>query len=307
MKKAIWLAAALLLTGCRADLNRVEINDVDFVRVMGIDKEDGYTVSLLLEEENNTVSGEGSTIFEAYETAAKKCVKQVTLAHTKYFLTGRGVLNGGMRECVDFITRDRKVKTDVSVYAAESARELIGAENLAESLDYISRRSLFGAYKQPNTLTDIYNTNISELLPLLVFDDILEAKGYAVTNNMKSAVFADEKTSIGLNFISGRTGSGGIFTDIGGTEIYNCKTRLADKDKIYIDVYFETNIREAKEAVSRDYIGRLTKAQNEYVSGIISVATEYLRETNISYMNIDWNKETEIKVHSKINGTFDIE
>ncbi len=311
MKILFVLIAAMLLSGCQTDMNRNEIGDVDFVRAMGVDRAEDITVSLLLDKDIKKATA--GTVFEAYEKIAAECDKPITLAHTKYFILGKKSAGENIAESIDFITRDEKVKTDIAVYITQksTAEEFLGSsENIAENLDFFSRKILFYSTEQSNTLTDLHNPKITSLLPMIASDgEELTSDGYAVVQEMNVLAFSDEKEATGLNFIGNRVRSGGVFTEYAGMVIYDSKTKLKKGENPILDIRFTTNIKEVTQNGNfedMNYIEKLTTAQNDYIRSIVESAVSFLSENNINFAGCKW-ENAEIRINSKITGTFDIE
>ncbi len=309
MKLIYILIITVMLSGCQRDMNRNEISDIDFVRMMGIDKTDGYKVSLLIErdEKPQIKTAEAETVFEAYEKIAENSEKPVTLAHTKYFILNIPETETNMEEILDFIIRDEKIKTDVAVYVTreKSAEDFLKSDDkISDKFDSFGRRILFYSTKQPNTLTDLYNPQVTSLLPVLKFEkDEIMAEGYALVQNMKVLAITDSRIATGLNFIGDNVRSGGIFTKDAGMMIYDSKTKIKDS---VLNIYFMTNIKEITKQGSIYNVEALTKSQNDYVGSIVNDTAFFLRKNGIIYKKFDPNK-TKIKINSKITGTFDIE
>ncbi len=309
MKFCLIFLIPLIFSGCKTDMNRNEIADMDFVRVMGIDRKEGFTVSLLFEEKEKSVikSATAPTVFEAYEEIANENVKPITLAHTKYFVLGLSATGQGTEETVDFITREEKVKTDATVYITESAEQFLSsAEKLSSSLELLSRKPMFFSVKQSNTLTDIFNPETTSLIPVLeIKENTPVPSGYAVMQDMTLKAVSDSDIAVGLNFLGNRVRSGSIFTEYGGMVIYDSKTKIKDDIKIF----FKTNIKELKEKCDfsdSKYIDMLTEAQNRYVAELVDKSLNFLNKNNIKYPD-KTPDNTAVTVESKITGTFDIE
>ncbi len=311
MKLIYVLIMAVALSGCQRDMNRNEIGDIDFVRVMGVEKQENYNVSLVIEQEGETVvkDGEGATVFEAYEKIAQSNYRPITMAHTKYFLIEAAAAEKDLRGCIDFITRDEKIKTDAAVYIIRESPKIFLEKNskIAENLDNLSRKPMFYSTKQSNTLTDLYNPKTDALLPVLVSEkEEITAKGYCLVQNMTVKIYTDEQQAVGLNFLADRVRFGGVFTSEGGMMIYNSKTKIKNNRA---EIFFASNIKEITgdgNLQNINYISRLTALQNDYVKVRAEKAAAVLRENKIIFKKTDWEK-TEVSVQSKITGTFDIE
>lgn len=155
MKRYIRLLSLLLLllplTGC---WDRVEVNDVAIVDVVGIDKAPNgllLTVSIVVPElaapgkgdgagskgEGATVifSAEGETVMDASMQIQERLSRQLFWAHARALVLGEEYARAGVRSALDFWSRHREPRLRMKVAVTPgSAREFVQAKPALEHL-----------------------------------------------------------------------------------------------------------------------------------------------------------------------------
>jgi len=317
MKKIILLLIPFLLCGCSHDMNRKEIDEINFIHVLGIDFSDNeYTLSALystgggtdpqgesaIEEVSN---GTGKTPYEAYEDLVLKKRKTITLAQTGFFLIGDRAAETGLKLCLDFLSRDQTIKMESLVYIIkdEKAADFInkGIENkqlIHEDLETIKQKQKQIVTRNDNNLVNILNEMKQKysgiLIPYLIAEEkIFLIEGYAVFDQLKLKDYLDSETSSGVDFIKNIIRTYPIYLEdqadlsISYTDT-NLKSELDNKNiKITIKINFETMINEViteENIFSPEVLLELTERQNQFVKGIVEKAVNYATATGIDIL-----------------------
>jgi spore germination protein KC len=306
-----------LLYGSYYNMNHIEIDDIDIIRVLGIDKEkDQYILSGLYNENggvDQSVSGvkvieaRGNSLYQAYENLKEKNKKTVTLAHTSYFLIGDEAARDGINESMDFIIRDETIKTNASIYILKDMQVLKLLNGTKEKdlfihndLDAISQKQLEQKKKNSNQILKIQskleNPDSTVLVPYLFFDnEYLYIKGYSVFEKGKLYSYLDNKESIGIDLIHDNIRMLPLYiNDSLGLSASNVKTKLKTdiknkKISITINTSFETNTKEmnSKEGqMNEKTVEELTHKQNEYMKNIMEKSMEYAKKTDIDIIGL---------------------
>lgn len=310
IKKLIFFMLPFLLCGCTHDMNRREIDEINLVLTLGIDYSEGeYTLSALYSTgggadpengasaaEEDISSGKGITAFEALENLKQKDKKVISLAQTGAFLIGKGAAEKGLKQSLDFLSRDETIKMEALIYiikdkdAAVFMQEGIEKkQTIHEDLQAMEQKQKESLTRSDNTvvniLNDIKQTNSSVLIPYLIAGDSgLLTEGYAVFDDLILTDYLDQETSDGVNFIKNIMRSYPIYLkDEVGLEISYTKTKLeADlKNKaitVTIKVDFETMMKEIttqNNVFTQEELLRLTKEQNNYIQTILEKPVKY--------------------------------
>ncbi|HHV95767.1 MAG TPA: Ger(x)C family spore germination protein [Clostridiaceae bacterium] len=164
------------LTGCKKSIlpQGKEINDLQLVQVIGIDKLPGGSNDCLLTiasknleiggEQVSTVStGEnisagkrkaliltstGKTIFEAVRKIQTHSNKTLFWGHSGYYLIGEEAARENIAKYIDFFTRDHELRIESKIYIVKgSARDLIEQFNQSDFYIYDKLESLGRNFK----------------------------------------------------------------------------------------------------------------------------------------------------------------
>jgi spore germination protein KC len=323
MKRIVFFISILILpflvSGCVNDMNRREIDEINLIRVLGIDyKQDEYTLSALFSVSGGTdpesegaeeeiTTGLGRTPYEAYEDLKRKATKSISLGHTGYFLIGDTAAENGIDRCLDFLSRDETIKMDALFYITKDsmASDFLeeGIENkqkINEDLEAIRQKQEEIVKRNDNTFVNLLNemkqTDSSILVPYLIPEkSSFLTPGYAVFDQYKLKDYLDEETSAGVNFVKDIVRNYPIYLENQvGLMVTSSDTKLVstmekDRIKITIKVDFETMIREVSAsddvfaAKRRD---ELTKEQNKFVYDRINLAVNYSKATGLDIMQL---------------------
>lgn len=312
----------ILFGGCTHDMNRKEIDEINFIHVMGIDYKDGeYTVSALYSSSGGAdpesggggpgteeiTEGKGKTPYQALEDIRLKNKKSISVANTGYFLIGDEAAKSGIKECLDFLSRDETIKMEALIYVIQNSSALDflnqGLQNkqtIHEDLKAVEQKQLELITRNDNTLVNILNEMrqkySSVLIPYLVSEaKSFLIKGYAVFDELKLKDYLDTDTSSGVNFIKNIIRVYPIYLDDHvGLSLSYSKTKLKSKlegsrVRITVKVDFETMIKEITskdEVFTREGLARLTGAQNDYIRKILEKAANYSSTTGLDILQI---------------------
>ena len=310
-------------------MERTEISDIDILLVVGIDKVDNeYRVSGLYNKNGGVdkasdgakiIEGRGRSFYEAYNDLEQKNLKNVSIAHTTFYIFGEGAAREGMSQCLDFIEREQTVKTNalIYLYEGESVNELMKKSvkqknQLNEDLNGISQKQMDQLKVVDNTVNEVTEflerDNYNIFIPYLTMDDDqIYINGYGVIKDDELVTFLDRNNSITLDFIRNRVRTYPIYLEnqvglqITDSQVSSNVKIVNGAIKVIMNVLFESDV---KEVTSTDhvfesyYMNQLEKQQNQYmkdqIENLIDVAKEYqLDITNSSekirntYIN-DW-------------------
>ncbi len=314
------MLSPILLGGCTHDMNRRELDEINFIHVMGIDYMDGeYTISALYSvgggadpESEETASeeiteGKGKTPYQAMDDIRLKNKKSVSVANTGYFIIGDVAARNGIEDCLDFLSRDETIKMEALIYIVQNSSALDflrqGLENkqtIHEDLQAVEQKQLELVTRNDNTLVNILNemeqVNSSLLIPYLVSqENSFLIKGYSVFDQLKLRDYLDADTSAGINFVKNIIRVYPIYLEnqVGLTLSYSntkLKSELEGRQvKVIIRVDFETMIKEILgrgDTFSRNSLMELTRLQNQYIMNILQKAADYSVTTGLDILQI---------------------
>lgn len=304
---------------CFYQMERNEISDIYIVRVLGIDKDkNGYTVTALYNTTGGSSSssnsgsgggggssmkalnGSGDSIYMAFENMKKKSPREMTIAHTSFYLLSESAASEGVEGCLDYIARDQSVKTNASVYVLQSENvssflmKSVDEEFLVnENLEDITANKANQLRKSENTLLNVLN-NLKDdysplLIPYLIYkDNCLYTGGYAVFKEDTFYKYLDYDTSMTIDLLRKRLRSYPIYLNNGiGLEVTNYDvfitadlTDTAPVIQIKMNLY--SNIKEISaedKSLGNEKLDRLQKIQGEYIvnkiKNVIALSKEY--------------------------------
>lgn len=321
MKKIIIFILPLLLCGCTHDMNRREIDEINLVLTLGIDYTEGeYVLSALYSTgggadpekgagagEEHVSKGKGKTAFEALEDLKSKDKKAISLAQTGAFLIGEGAAQKGLKQTLDFLSRDETIKMEALIYiiknenASDFIKDAIDKKiTVHEDLQALEQKQKEAVTRNDNTVVNILNdtklSNCCVLIPYLTAEDTgLFMDGYAVFDELQLEDYLDHETSDGVNFIKNIMRSYPIYLkDEVGLQISYTKTKLNTNIKnkgitVTIRVDFETMIKEIttqRDIFTQKELLRLTQQQNHYIKAILEKAVNYSIATRRDILSI---------------------
>lgn len=120
MKKLILLFVCIIISGCS---NYSELNKLSIVTAVGIDKNDGYEVSVLIanspkaqtsskegEAKTTVYKAKGSSIGDAVKTINKKCPKQLYFSHVNAVIISDEIGKDGFLKVADWLMRNPETR-----------------------------------------------------------------------------------------------------------------------------------------------------------------------------------------------------
>ncbi len=155
IKLLVLILIVLLQSGCKITfLGRTEINKIEFIRVLGIDKsteKEGYvrlTISTQRiqaetsgdgsKNQSRIIVSEGKTVFEAVRNFWNYMDRKPFWGHIEYVLIGEEVAKDGIMKYIDFFCRDPEVRLDLRIYQTRgcNAEEVIAKASSEERFIY---------------------------------------------------------------------------------------------------------------------------------------------------------------------------
>ena len=318
--RSIIIIFSLLLCSCSHDMNRREIDEINFIHVMGIDYLEGeyvltaiYSSSQGADPEKGSVGdeeiseGRGATPFEAFQNLKLKNKKTVSISNTGYFLIGEEAAQGGIGICLDFLSRDETVKMESLIFVIREddasnfiSQSIENGQTVHEDLEAVEQKQQELVTRNDNTLVNILNelenNTTSGILPYLISEEnsfLLE--GYAVFDKLVLVDYLDMDTSSGINFINNIVRAYPIYLkDKVSLSLSYSKSHLKseldnNQVKIAIHVSFETMIKEIntdEDVFSVKALKNLTQMQNDYITKIMKKATNYSTSTGRDILQI---------------------
>ena len=335
-----------------SDNNRNSIEDTSLVRIFGIDYKDGtYTVSILYNNSANSedeksfksLSGEGESVFAAYDAIRKKSEYFPSLSQIKYFIIGKEAAQNGIKEALDFAVRHEQIKTDVEILIASDGTAKTLIENNKQEGSFLGDTLQTSQHKEMKTVRHIDSTLLAMQKHLALRSDSflivnlnssqpIFIDGYAVFEDNKLVDTIDANTALGIDFLLGNVRSVPVFADGFSSIIIDIKAKKKaviknGKLSYSIKTDFSTAIREVNTDELNTDLDFLEQKQNEYVNALINKAVLYLKNTNLdlidlkslfnSYCPKEWRKYKEsfeiknvdfiIDTSSTIAKTFDFQ
>jgi spore germination protein KC len=320
VKKSAIILFVFLLCGCSHDMNRREIDEINFIHVMGIDYHKGeyiltavYSSSQGADPEKGSAGDEeisegvGATPYEAQQNLKLKNKKTVSIANTGYFLIGERAATKGINECIDFLSRDETVKMESLLFITKDmdaadfiADSLENEQVIHEDLKAVEQKQQELVTRNDNTLVNILNELENDttccIIPyLLAEDNSFLLPGYAVFDNFKLVDYLDMDTSSGINFIKNIIRAYPIYLEdnVGLAISYSeshMKSQLNDNQvKVVIHLDFETMVKEVntkEDIFTTNKLKKLTGLQNDYIINIMKKATNYSVNTGRDILQI---------------------
>lgn len=320
MKILVVFIVSFLLCGCSHDMNRREIDEINFIHVMGIDYSEGeYIITAIYSSsqgadpekgsagDEETSEGRGATPYEAFQNLRLKNKKSVSIANTGYYLIGDKAARNRIDICLDFLSRDETVKMESLIFVTKDmdatdflSQSIENGQTVHEDLEAVEQKQKELVTRNDNTLVnilnDIENDMTSILLPyLLAEENTFLLPGYAVIDELALVDYLDMETSSGVNFIKDIIRAYPIYLEdnVGLSISYsksNMKSKLEnDVIKIIIHLNFETMVKEIntqKYIFSAEALNSLTDQQNEYIIEIMKKATNYSIHTGRDILQI---------------------
>ncbi|NLZ83705.1 MAG: hypothetical protein GX915_08575 [Clostridiales bacterium] len=318
----------IILGGCSKDFMITEIDEINIIRVMGIDYgQEEYTISALfttIDGKEEITKGKGKSPYAAYEDLKIRAKKAISIGHTGYFLIGEEAANKGIDLCLDFLSSDETIKMDSLFYITKDSKAsdfLEGGiekeQKINEDMEVLRQKQEIILTRNDNTLVNLLNeikqTFQSVLIPYVIAEESsFLTPGYAVFDDLKLRDYLDEDTTAGVNFIKNIIRNYPIYLeDEVGLLITFSETDIdtnwiSGKLTINVKVDYETMIKEVNTTdniFNYEYIKGLNMKQDDYVLEIIELAVNYTKATGLDILQMakyvenqnieEWNKQKE--------------
>lgn len=287
-----------LLTGC---WNAKEISELSIATGLGIDKngDNGYLISIQLINPGEVTVQKGSgrsevttyqikapTIYEALRKLTVELPRRIYLSHVQIIILGEDIAKDGIKESVDFLSRDHEFRSDFYLLIAKKAK----AEDILSVLTPMQKVPALSMYSQLEMSEKLWAPTVITNLDELVSDMISLGKdpivtGIVTTGNLEEAgsktgtekirpagnvrlkgvaIFRGDKLvgwlnqneTKGLNYLTSNVKStvGHLKCPDGGkfvAEVTSAKSKLTSqikngRPKIIADMYIEENVGEVQ-------------------------------------------------------------
>lgn len=265
-------------TGCkRSDINRREIDTIDFVRMVAIDaaQDEPEKMEVTMElkgeesgggsgensdsgqsgEKANLISATGNSFTEAFLQLQAENDKLLNLAHSDFFLIGEEAAKRGLAPYLDFVSRSNQIQFTANIFivkgmqATEFMKQFSDAngtvgdqlKNLSDKSRELSFVSNTSVIQVMGMLDDPYNGMKIPYLELRKTGEEqvdMEISGYALFRDAALIDYADTEASRGMTFFSGEVYSGLI--PVHDTDGMAVVTRISDA-KTKMKIRYEQN------------------------------------------------------------------
>lgn len=318
MKKILIFIIPFFLMGCTHDMNRKEIDEINFIHVLGIDyTNEEYQVSALYgtgdgadpEEgsKEQISSGTGKTPYAALEDLIKKNKKSISLAQAGFFLIGHGAAKEGLNPCLDFLSRDETIKMEALVYVTKNMdasdfikKAIDNKQTVLEDLESIRQKELMSLTRTDNSFVNMLNemeqTYSSVLIPYLILEEEgFKIQGYCVFDQLKLRDYLDTETSDGINFIKNIIRNYPIYLEnLGSLFITYSDTKVSSKLEekklvVTIEVSFDSMLKElnTKENIfTLEGMDQITQEQNQYIKTLLEKPINYSIATGLDILQL---------------------
>lgn len=322
----------LILSGCESLVpERVDVEDLDFIKVIGVDKQNNKVRITALSKasnvggesgspqiEPNILNSEGNTIFNAVRLMHSYSNKKPFWGMVEHIIIGEEGAKDGLRPITDFLIRDHELRLNMKVFIAkESSAEKIIKDSagsklfLGDILDSLEKRRGNISMSTEVNLYELSNMldskTSSPYLPYIQITNGVEQEGTHPDNNielMGLAVFKDDKLlyyldgneTRGFNFVKGDIKSGVIVVkDPSGQKVSLEIITATRKIKTYIN----DGIPSAEITISlTTNIDEQWSAQDitkeEALNFLNSRQAEIVKEEVLNVINIAQEKNTDI-------------
>lgn len=224
--------AVLVLNGCKVLIqDREDVEDLEFIRVLGIDKQKDKVVLTATSKTAkssgeggapeivpNLLISEGDTLFNTMRKMHTYSKKRPFLGMAEYIIVGEDGAKFGLRSLTDFIMRDHELRLNATMFVTkgESAEKVMKnvVKNkliLGDILESLEKRS--GNYSMSKRVylyelcSMLDSKTSSPYLPCIQIIKEVELEGGHIYNNIEVrglAVFKDDKLSYYLDGIETR-------------------------------------------------------------------------------------------------------
>lgn len=320
MKKIILGIGILLfcftMVGCSKDLNKKEINEIDMIRVLGIDYIDNqYSITALygiggpdsINGDVETIEAKGNTLFETIEGLKKENKKDLSFSYTNFYLIGQGLAEHGIDETVRFLIADETIKINALMYvvkdedAATILKDAKAEKSMVhEDLKAMVSKRLDSITRNENTILSIFEEiedgKSSIIMPFFNYaDKKLGMSGYAAFRDNKLAAFLDEDTSLGVDLLRGIVKSCPIYLPDGyGLTVHNVKTVLTptlQSNSVHIKVHLKfdsvlRSISSPNQVIDAKLRKKIKDEQTKYMIQLLEQAFNTARSIDVDLFRL---------------------
>jgi len=315
----------MLLCGCSADFNKTEIDEIDFIHILSIDYlENKIVLTAVFSESSNsgsdemsvkTISGKGKNMFEAYEDLKKNNNKNISIAHTSFYLIGEDAGKLGLSNYIDYLSRDETIKMNAFVFVTkdmDASKFLVNTINdestIHKDLDAINQKEKQKIKRFNNKISDLFNVienNKPILIPyVIILENGFTVEGLSVFKDLKLYDYLDSNTSLGYNLLKNNIKTLPVYLDNGdGLLITNPSVKfdpIIINNKIHININLKlySTIKEIKaenlnimeEIINQnnklDIIDSLSERQEDYINTLCDKAINYSISSGIDIFDI---------------------
>lgn len=320
-------AVALCTAGCRRnDINRREIDTIDFVRMAAIDAEESNQMRVTLETveaaegeetqgKSRLLSAAADSFAEAFLQMQEEQDKLLNLAHSDFFLVGEEAAKRGMAPYLDFVSRNNQIQLTAEVFVVKGMRAAELLQQCGETGTSVSKR-LENLTDKVRELSVVKRTSVIDVMEMT--DDpynamkipyleavrkengqtALKIGGYALFRDNVLTAFAGEEASRGITFFDGevyggvlpvRTADAAVVTRISNAKT---KTKISTEQnalRVRVQVELHTMLEEthaAKNLFLPEEYDALLHAQNQYVVQLLRQAAETAAESETDALSL---------------------
>lgn len=238
----------IIQTGCNISFSgRTEMNKIEFIRAVGIDKspenEDFVRLTIATQSVKSSECGggqnktseilisEGRTVFDAVRNFWNVTEKRPFWGHLEYVLIGEEAAKDGLLKYIDYFSRDPEVRLDLKTYIAHemSAEQIIIKSNredkfIFDTIEGIAENqwghSVYNVVDLIEVMYVLDNKNLSLYIPCVKLTETtigghdsdekkdLKMGGFAIFDGDKLFGYLDEKLGRGLNWLKNEIKSG---------------------------------------------------------------------------------------------------
>jgi len=240
------ICISAVLTGCKVAFSGItQIKDIEFIRAVGIDKNDG-NIRLTIatqriisgggrggseQKQSDIMCSEGETGFEAIRNFWSHSEKRPFFGHLEYILIGEEAAKDGLLKYLDFFTRDPEIRLNLDVFIVKGAEagDVIRQGNTSDKFVF---DRLEGIKRHHWGLSMINEVELMEVMYILDTDYLslyvpcvkllmktesttdgnkgmdIALEGFGVFEGDRLAGYLEREMARGLNFLKNKVKSG---------------------------------------------------------------------------------------------------
>lgn len=263
-------------SGCAYNRNRQVIEDVDFIRAIGIDyQNETFEVSAILTDDPTIYKGYGTSIYEAYDQLMKNHKRQITLTQTSYYFLGEQACEVGLDSCLNFFIHQESVQMNAYVFVTrnETATQFLqdGFDKeltVYDEFDAITLRQVQRYTKMDNTIAGLFKNMVEErecvMIPYTeLSNEEFTIGGYSVFVGNTLYDYLTYEISLGVDLLRNRIHSYPILLTGVSLRVIDSKTK--------IDLIQQKDVTDQTAFLSQDE-PELPEGENETLAMKISVS-----------------------------------